>query len=204
MIIKSVESYETGRKLYEIVAVNTDQLPFKKNGTLPKDAVTGSKLTLVDCDRTFIYFETDERGHSEKWVPITSSQTISLIAYATAGYDPTVSSPADLDAVKTAIATAYTVKRVNGSASTSDVSYGSTVGTNYQLVIPEALTAGAYEGWAVYTSSGPSKARLTLDEFNVPVNNIADYVQFKAPEIYYDDATNFAASYYAKVKYKIS
>lgn len=204
MIIKSVESYETGRKLYEIVAVNTDPLPFKKNGTLPKDAVTGSKLTLVDCNRLYIYFETDEQEHAEKWVPITSSQTIGLIAYATAGYEPTVSSPADLDAVKTAVATAYTVKRVTGSASTSDVSYGSTVGTNYQLVLPEALTAGTYEGWAVYTESGPGKGKLTLDEFNAPVNAIADYIQIKSPEIYYDDATRFAASYCTKVNYKIS
>lgn len=204
MIIKSVESYETGRKLYEIVAVNTDPLPFKKNGTLPKDAVTGSKLVAVDLGRTFIYFETEDSGHAEKWVTISSSQTVGLIAYPSSGYAPTVSSPADLDAVKTAIATAYKVLRITGNASTTEVTYGTTVGTNYQLVIPEALTAGTYEGWAVYTESGPGKGRLTLDDFNTPVNAIADYIQIKSPEIYYDDATRFAASYCAKVNYKIS
>ena len=179
MIIKSVNNFEEGKALYEFVCGTKDKFPFKRNHTLPDDAVPGSTIEAPAVNTTFVYhaFNMPARFNNdlvECWVPKNSSTVkTGLVLYKSSNSVVEITDPADVAAVATAIASAYTAKLVASSGSLSDVSAGTTIGTNYQLIPEPSLEAGDHECLAFFIAD-PTTVRTRPDADNCPTVTIEE------------------------------
>ena len=209
MIIKSVTNYENDRKLYEIMITSEDPLPFKKNGTMPKDAINGTTVTIADLGKTFVYEEHFKPEHYEEYFENNKNNIVTSLAVKGSSYTYRprikVTDPADVAAVKTAIGSGSTVVKVYSNGSASDaITLGDTEGTNYQLDIPNTTAAGDYEAVYVYRAlGGPSVDTLVLDDQNCPTNPVKDYMYLTMPTVHWDDATTFKRNVYTFYPYRI-
>lgn len=211
MIIKDKISFGDGKALYELVASAYDSFPYKRNHTLPEDAVSGTVLSVTDINSDFVYISVAEfDGDIETWVRKgASSDNVGLIPYQSGTSVLTINNPADADAIKTAIATAYTVKLLKADRSIGSLEYGSTAGTNYQIDLPNPSTsAGDYYAIMVFRKVNPTQGRAKPDSFNCPTLSIGESVQFGGTGMAASKAVTTAYGYgsavFAVIPYKVT
>ena len=171
MVIKNQYAFGDGNTLYEYVGCTQDKFPFKRNHTLPEDAANGSTIDHKDCNRTYVYqsYFINGVGLVEFWFQLGNANAkIDIVRYKSNNDILVISNPADTDAVATAISTAYSVKVIGADGSATDVTAGTTLGTNYQLIVDSDITAGEHTAIISYVATNPSTVRTRPDSYNCP------------------------------------